>query len=107
MLKLLIVLHALCGAPNAEAPVCKVRWATMPNGVQSVSITGHHGDDVVICRLINTSDADCRVTQPSQAVNRTRGGCLSGDGADHRQFLSEATKSTCRRSRITTGAACT
>lgn len=59
MLKVLIVLQALCSAPHAEAQVCKVRWATMPSGVESVLITGYHEDHVVLCRIIDTAAAYC------------------------------------------------
>ena len=59
MLKVLILIQALCGASHAEAQVCKVRWATMPDGVESVAITGYHKDHVVLCRIIDTASAEC------------------------------------------------
>ncbi len=65
MLKILIVLQALCSAPQAEAPVCKVRWATFDGGYQSVLIAGHHETDVVICKVIDVARADCRVFDES------------------------------------------
>ena len=54
MLRILLVLQALCSAPQAEAPVCHVRWASFDDGVESVLITGYH-DDVVICKVIDSA----------------------------------------------------
>ncbi len=62
MLRILLVLQALCSAPQTEAPMCHVRWATFDDGYQSVLITGHHKKDVVICAVIDSARADCIVT---------------------------------------------
>ncbi len=67
MLKVIMILQALCSGPLGNSPVCEVKWATMPSGGQSVAITGFYKEQVVICRIIDTATADCtayRVDEP-------------------------------------------
>ena len=59
MLKVIMILQALCGGPHGKSPVCEVKWATTPSGGQSVAITGFYKEQVVICRIIDTATADC------------------------------------------------
>lgn len=59
MLNILLVIKALCGAPHDAAPVCAVRWATMPSGEETVLIGNYNKTDYVICRIINTADSEC------------------------------------------------
>ncbi len=59
MLKVIMILQALCGGPHGDSPDCQVKWAKFPDGDESVGITGYYKEHVVICRIKNTAEADC------------------------------------------------
>lgn len=68
MLKILLVLHALCGPENPEA-ICSVKWKYYEErGAEAVLITGYNGSHFTICEIINTAEADCYVTMASPSA---------------------------------------
>jgi hypothetical protein len=54
MLKVILILQALCSSTIESPTVCQVAWTD-----RSVMISGYHKNDYVYCIIQNTADALC------------------------------------------------